>query len=79
MRPYMNPAEFVTSQQKKVEAEQKRLQYGMTTTYDVLNFQNDLTLAKVSLTQSIIDYNKSLTALDEATGKLLEKQGIEAK
>lgn len=66
-------------QKKKLEAEQKRFQYGMTTSFQVLEFQTDLTDAEASLIRAVLDYKKSLVALAEKTGVLLEKQGIEAQ
>src|SRR6185503_8998934 len=64
-------------QQQKVEAEQKRYQYGLSTSFQVLTFQTDLTDAQNSLTRAILDYNKSLTALEQVTGVILENRGIE--
>ena len=66
-------------QRKKLEAEQKRFQYGMTTSFQVLEFQNDLTSAQSAMVSAALDYNKSLVDLAAATGTLLEKQGIEVE
>ena len=66
----------VDLQRKKLEAEQKRLQYGLSNSFQVLSFQNDLTAAQSSEVKAIIDYNKSLANLANATGTLLDKQGI---
>ncbi|MGH8673118.1 MAG: TolC family protein, partial [Burkholderiales bacterium] len=66
-------------QRKKLEAEQKRFQYGMTTSFQVLEFQKDLREAESSEIRAILDYNKSLSALANATGTILEKQGIEVR
>ena len=47
-------------QEKKLEAEQKKLAAGMSTTFFISQFQRDLAQAKVLEIQAIADYNKSL-------------------
>jgi len=67
----------VRLQEKKVEAEQKKYENGMSTSFEVLTFQNDLAAAESGLVSALSDYNKSLTALAHTTGTLLEDRGIE--
>jgi outer membrane protein len=47
-------------QEKKLEAEQKKLAAGLSSTFFVLQAQRDLALARTTELQAISDYNKSL-------------------
>jgi outer membrane protein TolC len=47
-------------QEKKLEAEEKKLAAGMSSTYLVLQAQRDLALARTTEVQAVSDYNKSL-------------------
>lgn len=60
----------VELQKKKVEAEQKKFENGMSTSFQVLEFQEDLTTALGTLNRALVDYRKSLTALERAKGTL---------
>jgi outer membrane protein TolC len=66
----------VRLQEKKVEAEQKKYENGMSTSFEVLTFQNDLASAEFSLISAYSDWNKSLTGLAHATGTLLDERGL---
>ena len=57
-------------QRKKVEAEQKKFENGMSTSFQVLEFQEDLTTALGTKYRALADYRKSLTALERAKGTL---------
>jgi outer membrane protein len=63
-------------QQEKLDAEQKKYENGMSTTYQVLQFQTDLTNARARENQSIVDYNKSLVELDRVMGILLDTRNV---
>jgi outer membrane protein TolC len=69
----------VELEREKLDAEEKRFQYGMTTSFQVLEFQTDLTESQASLIRAFLDYEKSLAALADATGTLLEKHDIEVQ
>ena len=60
-----------------VAAEEKRLQLGVTTSWQVLQIQQDLTAAQVQELISNIEYEKSLVELQLAEGTLLDSLGIE--
>ncbi len=62
--------------QENLEAEQKKLKVGLSTNYQVLLLQRDLTNAQSSELRAIIDYNLALAALDRAMGITLEKKNI---
>jgi outer membrane protein TolC len=63
-------------QQKKLDAEQKKFENGMSTSFEVLTFQRDLANAELSEVRALLDYVKSLTALEKAKGTLLEARGL---
>ena len=60
-----------------LDAEQKKLESGKSTTYTVLQVQRDLTTARGNEIQALDNYNKSLSqlSLDEAT--TLERLGVD--
>lgn len=66
----------VRLQEKKVDAEQKKYENGMSTSFEVLTFQNDLAAAEFGLISAVSDFNKSLTDLAYVTGTLLEDRGL---
>ena len=60
----------VELQRKKVEAEQKKFENGMSTSFQVLTFQEDLTEALGTKNRALVDYRKSLTSMEKAKGTL---------
>ena len=66
----------VRLQEKKVEAEQKRYDNGMSTSFQVLTYQTDLTTARSQLIAAMSGYQKSLISLEVSTGRLLDTLGI---
>ncbi|HEY3176175.1 MAG TPA: TolC family protein [Candidatus Polarisedimenticolia bacterium] len=62
----------VELQKKKVEAEQKKFENGMSTSFQVLTFQNDLITALGTRNRALVDYRRSVTALELAKGTLDE-------
>lgn len=66
----------VTLQRKKLDAEQKRYDNGMSTSFQVLTFQNDLTAALSDEIRAIVAYNKALVELGRVTATLPERNGI---
>ncbi len=61
---------------KQLEAEQKRYELGVSTSFQVLQFQEDLVNAEQRETQAFVDHRKALLRLQKATGKLLEDNGV---
>lgn len=59
-------------QKEKLDAEQKKFENGMSTSFLVLQFQTDLATAQTGENQALIDYNKSLVELERVKGTLLE-------
>jgi outer membrane protein TolC len=62
--------------EKKLQAEEDKLRVGMSTNYFVLQYQRDLTTARVSELNAVISYNLAQGALDRSTGMILEKKNI---
>jgi len=63
-------------QQKTVDAELKKFENGMSTSFEVLRIQTDLSDAQVAEIRALLDYNKSLADLERAKGTLLESKGM---
>ena len=62
---------------RRLAAEEKKLKLGLTTTYQVLEAQEDLTEARNAELRAKTDYAKALTNFERVTGTLLENRGIE--
>jgi outer membrane protein TolC len=63
-------------QRKTLEAEQKKFENGMSTSFEVLRIQNDLFSAQLAEIQAILSYTKSLADIERAQGTLLEARGL---
>jgi outer membrane protein TolC len=66
----------ITSE-KQLQAEQERLNVGLSTTRFVLDFQRDLATARASELRAIVDYNKSLSNFARNKGTTLERYQLE--
>jgi len=66
----------VDLQTEKLDAEQKKFDNGMSTSFEVLTFQNDLADAELRLISAGLDYAKGLTAIERAKGTLLDARGL---
>lgn len=62
--------------QEQLDAELTRRGQGLSTTFRVLDVQEDLALARTNELKSMIDYNLSLRRLQQVTGSLLEEYAI---
>lgn len=67
----------VALQKKKVEAEQKRYENGLSIAFRVVQTQNDLRDAETLENLAVVTYNKSLSYLARVTGTLLQDRGID--
>ncbi len=63
--------------EEQLRVEQKRLEAGVTTTFNVLSFQRDLAIAQVSEIQAIATYNQDLANLELQKGTILETNHLE--
>ena len=66
----------VRLQREKLAAEQKKFENGMSTSFQVLQFQTDLSSAESRENRAIVDYNKSLVDLERSKGTLIEARGM---
>jgi len=64
-------------QEKRLDAEQKKFEHGLSTNFEVATAQQDLTEARTSEVISITTYQRALSALDLAVGTILDEYGIE--
>jgi outer membrane protein TolC len=62
--------------EKNLAAEERKYQLGAETIFFVLDAQNQLSQAELSLVQAKISYQRALTEVDHATGALLDKHKI---
>ncbi len=63
--------------EEQLRVEQKRLEAGVTTTFNVLSFQRDLAAAQASEIQAITTYNQDLANLEFVKGTILEANRLE--
>jgi outer membrane protein TolC len=63
--------------EEQLRVEQRRLEAGVTTTFNVLSFQRDLAVAQASEIRAVADYYKSLANLEKVQGTVLEANQIE--
>jgi len=73
---YEAAAVNVELQRKKLDAEQKKFENGMSTTFEVRQFQNDLSEAELSQIRAGLDYAKALSSLERVKGTLLESRNL---
>jgi outer membrane protein TolC len=63
--------------EKNLDAERKRYENGMSTSFQVLEIQEDLTAARSREVSAVAAYRRALTEYHRATGRLLEATGVE--
>jgi outer membrane protein TolC len=61
---------------ENLRIETKRLEAGVSTTFEVLRFQRELAVVQSAEVRAVTDYNKAIAALDRARGVVLEKYGM---
>lgn len=64
-------------QEKNYEAEQKRYDNGMSTSFQVLQIQEDLTQARSQYVDTVAAYRRALALHYQSIGKLIEESGVE--
>ena len=64
---------------KKLEAEEKKLSVGRSTTIEVLRFQQDVSEATLAEVRAQMDAYNAQTRLRRAVGTILEREGIELR
>jgi outer membrane protein len=63
--------------ERNLEAEQRRYENGLSTSFQVLQIQEDLTAARSRLVSAITSYRRAMVDYHRATGTLLEASGVE--
>jgi len=63
--------------EEQLRVEQRRLEAGVTTTFNVLSFQRDLSAAQANELRAIADYVESLANLERVRGTVLEANQIQ--
>ena len=58
---------------EQLRIEERRLEAGVSTTFQVLQFQDDLTRAEANAIRATTDYRKAIAAIDRVTAATLEK------
>jgi len=64
------------SAQERYAAEQKKYDVGLSTIFDLLQYQSDLATAESNYAQALAEYNKSLSNLAKVKGTLLEENDL---
>ena len=64
-------------EEKNLDAEQKRFENGLSTSFQVLQIQEDLTEARQREVNAVTNYRKAVVLYYQATGELLETTGVE--
>lgn len=62
--------------EEQLRGENKRFESGLSTNFNVLRFQRDLTLAKAQELRALIDYEQAVAALKKATYTIIEDSDI---
>ncbi|MEM9292345.1 MAG: TolC family protein [Acidobacteriota bacterium] len=65
------------AQEKSLEAERKRFENGMSTSFQVLQIQEDLATAQSEEVRAITSYRNQLTEYQRSIGRLLTENGVE--
>lgn len=63
-------------EEMKLKAEEKKLSVGLSTNFQVLNYQRDFMTALTNRLKSVIDYNLSIAKINKTVGRTLEKYNI---
>lgn len=62
---------------EQLRIERKRLEAGVSTTFEVLRLQRDLAVAQANEVRAVTDHRKALANLERASGTVLERHQIE--
>lgn len=64
-------------QERNLDAERKRYENGMSTSFQITRIQDDLTQARSREVSAIVNYRRALTEFYRATGRLLDREGVQ--
>ncbi|MBI5185842.1 MAG: TolC family protein [Nitrospinae bacterium] len=63
--------------EEKLDAEEKKFEAGLSTSFNVLSYQKDLTTQETAEIKAIIDYNRSIVGLQKTVAETLDVNGIQ--
>jgi outer membrane protein len=66
----------VRFQERSLEAERKRYENGMSSSFEITRIQDDLTQARSREVSAVVAYRRAVADFQRATGQLLDNQGI---
>jgi len=66
----------VRLQKEKLDAEEKKFENGMSTSFEVLTFQDDLADAELSQIRAALDYLKAIAGLERVKGTIMSARGF---
>jgi outer membrane protein TolC len=64
---------------KRLEAEQKKFEVGMSTSFLIVQAQRDLSQAAANELRALIDYNKAIVAFERARGTILDRANVSVR
>ncbi len=64
---------------KRLEAEQKKFEVGMSTSFLIVQAQRDLSQAAANELRALIDYNKAIVAFERARGTILDRASVSVR
>jgi outer membrane protein TolC len=65
--------------QRRLEAEQKKFEVGMSTSFLIVQAQRDLSQAAANELRALIDYNKAIVAFERARGTILDRTNVSVR
>ena len=65
--------------ERRLEAEQKKFEVGMSTSFFIVQAQRDLAQAQANEVQAVIDYNHAIIAFERARGTLLDRANVNVR
>jgi outer membrane protein TolC len=65
--------------QRRLEAEQKKFEVGMSTSFLIVQAQRDLSQAAANELRALIDYNQAIVAFEHARGTILDRANVSVR
>ncbi len=65
--------------ERRLEAEQKKFEVGMSTSFFIVQAQRDLAQAQANEVQAVVDYNRAIIAFERARGTLLDRANVNVR
>jgi outer membrane protein TolC len=65
--------------ERRLEAEEKKFEVGMSTSFLIVQAQRDLSQAAANELRALIDYNQAIVAFDHARGTILDRSSVSVR